>query len=45
VPCKGARTGRGIRGQASHEQTEALLEEGIAVMPLPLHEGLKGPLQ
>jgi hypothetical protein len=36
---------RGIRGQASREETEALLEEGIAVMPLPLPEGLKGPLQ
>ena len=36
---------RGIRGQASHEETEALMEEGIAVMPLPLPEGLEGPLQ
>lgn len=36
---------RGIRGQASREETEALLEEGIAVMPLPLPQGLKGPLQ
>lgn len=36
---------RGIRGQASREETEALLEEGIAVMPLPLPEGFKGPLQ
>lgn len=36
---------RGIRGQASPEQTRELLEEGIAVMPLPLPEGLKGPLQ
>lgn len=36
---------RGIRGQASREETEALLEEGIAVMPMPLPEGLKGPLQ
>ncbi|MDP3702527.1 MAG: DUF1178 family protein [Hylemonella sp.] len=36
---------RGIRGQASREETEALVEEGIAVMPLPLPEGLKGPLQ
>ncbi len=36
---------RGIRGQASREETEALMEEGIAVMPLPLPEGLKGPLQ
>ncbi|MBI2746733.1 MAG: DUF1178 family protein [Burkholderiales bacterium] len=36
---------RGIRGQASPAETEALMEEGIAVMPLPLPEGLKGPLQ
>lgn len=36
---------RGIRGQASREQTEALLEEGIGVMPLPMPKGLKGPLQ
>ena len=36
---------RGIRGQASREQTEALLEEGIAVMPLPVPDGLKNPLQ
>lgn len=36
---------RGIRGQASPEQTRALIEEGIAVMPLSLPEGLDGPLQ
>ena len=36
---------RGIRGQASPEQTRELMEEGIAVMPLPLPEGLDGPLQ
>lgn len=36
---------RGIRGQASREQTESLLEEGIAVMPLALPELLKGPMQ
>ncbi len=36
---------RGIRGQASREETEALLEEGIAVLPLPIPKGLKGPLQ
>ena len=36
---------RGIRGQASKEETEALLEEGIAVLPLPVPKGLKGPLQ
>lgn len=36
---------RGIRGQASPEETEALLDEGIAVLPLPVPKGLKGPLQ
>lgn len=34
---------RGIRGQASLKETQALIEEGIAVMPLP--EVLKQPLQ
>ena len=36
---------RGIRGQASREETEALLEEGIAVLPLPIPKALKGTLQ
>lgn len=36
---------RGIRGQATREETQALLEEGIEVMPLALPESLKGPLQ
>jgi hypothetical protein len=36
---------RGIRGQASKEETQALLEEGIPVLPLPVPRGLKGPLQ
>ncbi len=36
---------RGIRGQASRAETESLLEEGIAVMQLPLPEALKGSLQ
>lgn len=36
---------RGIRGKASRAETDALIEEGIAVMPLPLPEALKGPLQ
>ena len=35
---------RGIRGKASHEDTEALREEGIRVMPLILPEGLEGPV-
>lgn len=36
---------RGIRGQATREETLALLEEGVGVLPLPLPKGLKGPLQ
>ena len=36
---------RGIRGQASAEETEALLEEGIGVLPLPIPKALKGPMQ
>jgi hypothetical protein len=36
---------RGIRGQASHEETQALLEEGIGVLPLPIPKALKGPVQ
>jgi hypothetical protein len=36
---------RGIRGQASHDETMELLDEGIDVMPLPLPKALKGPLQ
>lgn len=36
---------RGIRGQASIEQTEELLDEGIAVLPLPLPPGFKDTLQ
>lgn len=36
---------RGIRGQASRAETESLIDEGIAVMPLPLPEALKGQLQ
>jgi hypothetical protein len=34
---------RGIRGQASREETEALLEEGIGVVPLPIPKAMKGP--
>jgi hypothetical protein len=36
---------RGIRGQASPQETEALLEEGIGVLPLPIPKSLKEPLQ
>ena len=36
---------RGIRGQASAEQRQALRDEGIEVTPLPIPAALKGPLQ
>ncbi|MFM1818363.1 MAG: hypothetical protein RL364_1223 [Pseudomonadota bacterium] len=36
---------RNIRGQATREETEALLEEGIDILPLPLPAGLKDTLQ
>ena len=36
---------RGIRGKASQEETEALIEEGISVVPLPVPKALKEPLQ
>ena len=36
---------RGIRGQASAQETQALVEEGIGVLPLPIPKALKEPLQ
>ncbi len=36
---------RAIRGQATREDAQALQEEGIEVMPLPMPEAIKGPLQ
>lgn len=36
---------RSIRGQASRKETEALREEGIAVMPLPIPVGFTETLQ
>jgi len=36
---------RGIRGQASAEQREALSDEGIEIIALPLPRALDGPLQ
>ena len=36
---------RNIRGQASREETAALIEEGIGVLPLPIPKALKGPIQ
>jgi hypothetical protein len=41
----GEAESRGIRGQASLEETRDLLDEGIDVVPLPLPAALKGPLQ
>jgi hypothetical protein len=41
----GERDERNIRGQATREETEALLDEGIDVLPLPVPESLRGPLQ
>lgn len=35
---------RAIRGQATSDQTMELMEEGIDVMPLPIPESLKRPL-
>jgi hypothetical protein len=36
---------RGIRGRASREDADALREEGIEVVSIPVPEPLKGPLQ
>ncbi len=36
---------RGIRGQASREETEALMDEGIGVVPLAIPKALKETLQ
>ena len=36
---------RGIRGQATPEEREALLEEGIETMAIPLPKALGGPVQ
>ena len=41
----GETEARNIRGHATHEETEELIDEGIAVMPLPLPDALKEPLQ
>ena len=35
----------GIRGRATPQDTEALRDEGIEVMAIPVPEALKGPLQ
>ncbi len=36
---------RGIRGRATREDADALREEGIGVMSLPLPAAIKGPVQ
>ncbi len=36
---------RSIRGQATHDETQELLEEGIAVLPLPIPAAIKGTIQ
>lgn len=36
---------RNIRGQATREETAALLEEGVPVLPLPVPKALKGTVQ
>ncbi|MEO8925147.1 MAG: DUF1178 family protein [Caldimonas sp.] len=36
---------RGIRGRASREDAQALRDEGIDVMALPVPDALKGPVQ
>ncbi len=41
----GEKAERNIRGQATREETEALIEEGIEVVALPIPDSLKGPLQ
>lgn len=41
----GETPGRGIRGQASSDEAQALREEGIDVHALPMPKGLKGPVQ
>lgn len=41
----GEAEARGIRGQATPQEREALREEGIEVVALPLPAALKGPVQ
>jgi hypothetical protein len=36
---------RGIRGRASREDADALRDEGIEVLAVPVPEVLKGPVQ
>ena len=41
----GESENRGIRGDATPEERQALNEEGIDVVAIPVPAGLKGPLQ
>ena len=41
----GEEQARGIRGQATPEEREALREEGIETMAIPVPTALKGPVQ
>jgi hypothetical protein len=41
----GEKPQRGIRGQATPEEREALQEEGIETMAIPVPRALEGPLQ
>ena len=41
----GEKPDRGIRGQATAEEREALRDEGIETMAIPVPAALKGPLQ
>lgn len=41
----GEAQARGIRGRASAEDAQALRDEGIEVVSLPVPAGLKGPVQ
>ncbi len=41
----GEAEARGIRGRASAQEAQALRDEGIEVMALPVPAALKGPLQ
>jgi hypothetical protein len=36
---------RAIRGQATMDETQELLDEGIQVVPLPIPAAIKGPVQ
>jgi len=36
---------RGIRGEATPDERQALLDEGIEVVPIPIPRALKGPVQ